>query len=333
MTFALLAVDGGNSKTDVAIVAEDGSVVTRSRGPGSSPHALGLAGSVAVIATTVDSALRDEGGTSPQRPVARFGAFFLAGVDQPDEEVAYRAALLSVGLVGDASVTNDTFAVLHAGTDRDWGVAVVCGAGINASGIAPNGTHGRYQALGELSGDWGGGFAVGMAALGAAIRGNDGRGAPTVLSTVVAEHFSQPSVEAVADAIHRQEIDADRLVELAPVVLESARSHDSVAELIVDRLGDEVAVMATALLSRLGMVGAGADVVLGGGVLQSGDERLLRRVVNRVAAADPSARARPLQHPPLLGAVRAGLRAMGASRDAQERAVAAFEAERVGDPT
>jgi len=332
VSVALLAVDGGNSKTDVALVGDDGSVLHRARGPGSSPHALGVAGSIAVIEATVEVAV-GEAASAALRPIARHGAFFLAGVDQPHEEVAFREALRTHGVVGDASVTNDTFAVLHAGTDREWGVAVVCGAGINASGIAPDGTSGRYQALGELSGDWGGGFAVGLAALGAAIRGNDGRGAPTVLSTAIPEHFRQPTAEAVADAIHRLEIDQARLVELAPVVLESARSHDTVAASIVDRLGDEVAVMATALLSRLGMVGAGADVVLGGGVLQSGDARLLRRVVDRIAAVDPSARARPLQHPPLLGAVRAGLRAMGAPPAAQERAGIAFETAPMGDLT
>ena len=36
-------------------------------------------------------------------------------------------------------VRNDAFALLRSGTDRAWGVAVVCGAGINCVGVGPDG--------------------------------------------------------------------------------------------------------------------------------------------------------------------------------------------------
>ena len=45
----VLAVDGGNSKTDVALVSGDGEVLGVARGPLSSPHHLGLDGCVAVL--------------------------------------------------------------------------------------------------------------------------------------------------------------------------------------------------------------------------------------------------------------------------------------------
>ena len=59
-------------------------------------------------------------------------------------------------------VGNDTYAVLRAGTERGWGVAVVCGAGINASASRPTDAHVRFPALGAITGDWGGGYDVGM---------------------------------------------------------------------------------------------------------------------------------------------------------------------------
>ena len=74
----------------------------------------------------------------------------MAGVDFPDEEQraagggSTRAAGPSAPSVG-----NDTFAVLRAGTDRGWGVAVVCGAGINCVGVAPDGREARFPALGR----------------------------------------------------------------------------------------------------------------------------------------------------------------------------------------
>ena len=42
----VLAVDGGNSKTDVALLNVRGSVLAALRGPGSSPHMLGLEGAL-----------------------------------------------------------------------------------------------------------------------------------------------------------------------------------------------------------------------------------------------------------------------------------------------
>src|SRR4029453_12186400 len=66
---------------------------------------------------------------------------------------------------------NDVFAVLWAGSRRPWGVGVVCGAGMNCVGVAPDGREVRFLAVGELSGDLGGGHGVGVAGGGGAPRG------------------------------------------------------------------------------------------------------------------------------------------------------------------
>ena len=81
----------------------------------------------------------------------------MAGVDFPAEEEVLQERIASLGWAEATSVANDTFAVLRAGTESGWGVAIVCGAGINCVGVAPDGRHVRFAALGELSGDWGGG--------------------------------------------------------------------------------------------------------------------------------------------------------------------------------
>ena len=101
---------------------------------------------------------------------------FLAGVDFPSEEQSLREALEERRIAGHVVVGNDTLALLRAGTERGWGVAVVCGAGINCVGVAPDGRHVRFPALGAITGDWGGGYDVGAAALFAAARCEDGRG-------------------------------------------------------------------------------------------------------------------------------------------------------------
>ena len=77
----------------------------------------------------------------------------LAGVDLNGEEEALHAALSEQPWVVRALVRNDTFALLRSGTDAPAGVAVVCGAGINCVGIAPDGRMARFSALGAIAGD------------------------------------------------------------------------------------------------------------------------------------------------------------------------------------
>ena len=107
-------------------------------------------------------------------------------------------------------VGNDTFAVLRAGTARGWGVAVVCGAGINCVGVAPDGRHARFPALGAITGDWGGGYDVGMAAVYAAARSEDGRGPRTSLERAVPAHFGLETPSELAEAIHTGRIAQSR---------------------------------------------------------------------------------------------------------------------------
>ena len=118
---------------------------------------------------------------------------------------------------------NDTFAVLRAGTDRDWGVGVVCGYGINCSAVAPDGRITRFPAIGPISGDWGGGDDIGEAGrCGTPIRSEDGRGPKTALQATVPAHFGFSDRRQLLEALLHRHIDEDRLAQLAPVVFEAA---------------------------------------------------------------------------------------------------------------
>ena len=188
-----LAVDGGNSKTDLALVRSDGALLAFERGPLGSPHHIGLQGSVRLLADLLAGAVRSAGLAGSDGPVAATAHLMLAGLDFPEEERRFHAAVDGLGWAGRIIVGNDTFAVLRAGTDRGWGVAVTCGTGINCVGIGPDGRHVRFPSLGTITGDWGGGWDLGVAALGAAARSQDGRGPATSLESAVPAHFALPT--------------------------------------------------------------------------------------------------------------------------------------------
>jgi N-acetylglucosamine kinase-like BadF-type ATPase len=314
----VLAVDGGNSKTDLALVRAEGEVLALVRGPQSSPHHLGLDGCLAVLDGLLGDAAAEAGLDLRDGAVAQVGELLLAGVDFPAEEQALYDVVNGRGWARQLTVRNDTFAILRAGTARGWGVAVVCGAGINCVGVAPDGRHARFPSLGAITGDWGGGYDLGLAAVSAAARSEDGRGPRTSLERSVPAHFGLETPAALAEAIHREEIPQRRVIELARLVLAEA-AQDAVAAEIVERLVEEVVALARVALTRLGLEDEPVEVLLGGGLLQSADAEILAAIAAGLAEVGPSIAVRSTQSPAIVGAALLGLDELGAAADAQER--------------
>ena len=317
MSEIVLAVDGGNSKTDLALVEAEGGLLGLVRGPQSSPHHLGLDGCLDVLSSLLDQAVADAG-LRVNGDVADVAELLLAGVDFPAEEEQLEEAVLRRPWARRITVRNDTFAVLRAGTERGWGVAVVCGAGINCVGVTPDGRHARFPSLGAITGDWGGGYDVGLEAVSAAARSEDGRGPKTALEGAVPAHFGVASPIELAEAIHTRRIDQRRVIELAPLVIGLAET-DPVARGIVDRLAAEVVALARVALTRLGLERTPVEVLLGGGLLQTADDGLLETIADALAETGPQITVRSTRSPAIVGAALLGLDALGASRAAQER--------------
>ncbi|WP_406443619.1 ATPase [Streptomyces sp. NBC_00631] len=322
----VVGVDGGNSKTDLVLADTEGRLLSWVRGVGTRPHAEGMATTTERLARLGRRALA-EAGLPATVPVAA-GAYFLANVDRRAQERLARQQLTGLGVAGRIVVCNDTLAVLRAGAPDGWGVAVVSGAGINAAAVHPGGRSARFLSLGDITGDWGGGLAVARAGLGAAVRAGDGRGRTTRLRRDLPAHFGLGSVEAVALAVSTGEIPVTALHGLAPLVFAAAEHGDAVARGIVERLGDEIVAMVTALLRRLRLLRTPTPVVLGGGTLQNGHLLLRDHIGSRLAAEAPFARPRVLDVSPVAGAAAEALVAVDAPADAQRRlreAIAARE--------
>ncbi|WSQ07047.1 ATPase [Streptomyces sp. NBC_01231] len=313
----VVGVDGGNSKTDLVLADTEGRLLSWVRGPGTRPHTEGMEITTERLAHLGRHALAEAG--LPDTTPVSVGAYFLANVDRRAQERLALRQLTRLGVADRTLVRNDTLAVLNAGAPDGWGVAVVSGAGINAAAVHPGGRSARFLSLGDLTGDWGGGLAVARAGLGAAVRAGDGRGPATRLRKTLPGHFGLASVESVALAVSSGDLPVTALHGLAPLVFATAADGDAVARGIVERLGDEIVVMVTALLRRLRLLRTPTPVVLGGGTLQN-DQVLLRDHIRaRLATEAPLARPRVLDVPPIAGALREALLAVGAPAAVQHR--------------
>lgn len=331
---AVLAVDGGNSKADVALVGADGTLLAALRGPTVSHQAVGLEPGMDALDALVRRALTMAGRDPAARPAADLGVYCLAGADFPSDVRLLRGALGRRRLAATDLVLNDTFAALRAGSGRPWGVVVICGAGMNGLGVAPDGRTVRFAALGAISGDRGGGGALAMAGLGAAVRGRDGRGPRTSLERLVPAHFGLRRPGDVTRALYLGRLPEARLGELSTIVFAAAGEGDPVARSIVDELADEAVAWAVAAIRRLHLARRDVPVVLAGGVFSTADVPFLERIRAGVRRVAPAARVEPLSAPPVLGAALLGLDRLDlADRPAVEaRLRAALTAGRLGPP-
>ena len=323
MTAAVLAIDGGNSKTDVCLLSASGQLLGYARGAGSNHQLVGLDAAFSVLAGLVSEAAAEAGldaGTCP----AQHAAVYLAGADFPREVEMLLGRVSLAGWAAEVSLDNDTFALLRAGTSAANRIAVVCGAGINCVGVSAAGDILRFPSVGVISGDWGGGATLGTEALFLAVRAEDGRSQPTALREAIMQHFGTPSVVDVTAALHFGEMPRGRLHELVPVLLRVAALGDGPARALVDRQAEEVFLLVRAAVDRLALRDQPTDVVLGGGVLAARHPLLMEGVSRRLAAYAPRANLLVVDDPPVVGAALLGLDSLGASPDAEIAARAAM---------
>jgi len=294
----VLGIDGGNSKVDVALVGADGELVAAARAPTISHQAVGIDEGMARLDRLVRQVAADAGVELP----VEVAVASLAGADYPEDVELLRTGIQGLGLAREVVVVNDTIGAFRAGATGTWGVALVCGKGINAAAIARDGREARFPGVGDIAGDWGGGGGVGMAALQAAVRGVDGRGPRTSLERVVPAHFGQPDPDSLTRELYFGRIPEIRIAELSPATFAEAATGDVVARSIISRLAAELAGMANSLIRRLDLAELPVEVVLAGGVFRTRHESFYEELYGGIRGVAPQARFIHLTWPPVAGA-------------------------------
>ncbi|HUC57341.1 MAG TPA: BadF/BadG/BcrA/BcrD ATPase family protein [Streptosporangiaceae bacterium] len=327
---AVVAIDGGNSKTDLALVAADGSLLAMDRGPGMPPKLSQV--NVDVIAGLLRDAAATAGAGPSLSGIATATVACVANVDLPEDERQLERMLAAEGWTPTTRVANDTFAVLRAGLDdvpvagasQLWGVGVTCGAGINCAGLAPDGRTAGFLALGQITGDRGGGYSLGFDAQWHAIRAEDGRGPDTVLRRLVPAHFGLSEPSDLAVAVHQGKVGLGRFGELAPLVLSASDEGDEVARALVLQLAEEISLMVIAVVKRLDLASEPVPVILGGGVLAANNPLLISETTARIVAGVRGCTVRVVEAAPVAGAALLGLDAIGAPVEAMARLRSSF---------
>jgi N-acetylglucosamine kinase-like BadF-type ATPase len=303
-----LGVDGGASKTFALAADASGRVL-----------GFGQAGCANHQSHGLDAALAQIGGACQQAlgaSAAHFASFCLAGADLPPDFAMLRPALQALGVAEVFDLRNDTWAAMRAGTSHPWGAVVICGSGINAAVRARDGREFVLPSLGEISGDWGGGGDIAMAAISAMAREWDGRGPPTALTERVLRHFVQPSYAALLELFYAGGLYRRDIRELAPLVFEVALDGDPTAQEIVVRNGTEIGHVAGSLLRRMEMHREPCEVVSGGSIFKGAGPLLMDAATLALHRLAPSAFFTRAKVEPVVGALLLAFELHGRAADA-----------------
>lgn len=302
----VIGIDAGGTKTAAVLVDAGGRLIAKTRAGAANYQAVGSA--------TAHQSIRDALTPLVDRARAEGAkvhavAYGLAGLDRPKDETAFHAIIDRVHPSGvPRVVVNDTYLILRAGTPDGVGVAVVSGTGSNCVGAGPDGARARIGGLGHPLGDFGSGGDIGRDALGAAFRGQDGRGEPTALTGMLMERLG---LERLDDLVDYMMADAEQPVQeknIAPLVLEAAEAGDRVSQRILADAGRELGLSARLVAKQLFGEEAAPTVVLGGSVLQRGRSRFMIDALEaELHTGFPEARTTILAAPPVLGAALLGL--------------------------
>jgi glucosamine kinase len=303
MTFIVIGIDGGGSKTHAIVADDEGRTIAETVGPGSAVRPGQTEHSADVIAEVVRDALAS---CEMTHVTPRALCAGVAGVGRDAERQALWQALVARDLASEVLIHSDFSIALDDAFGDGPGVLLIAGTGSVAFGRSPAGATARCGGWGPVIGDEGSGAWIGRKALSVVTSAADGREPDTALTgailTAAQVNETQDLIAWAAEAAPRQ------LATLAPVVLSVADSGDLRANALVSLAVEELVLHVRALARQLfADERAALPVALSGGLLSRGST-LRKRLEHRLKSAVPGA---SVQSEPVVaarGAVRAALR-------------------------
>lgn len=321
MKRAVLAIDGGNTKSVAVVATTEGTVLG---------HGLGGCGDI-YGAPTEEDAMRTlaavavsalaEARVAPAKVGAMVAS--VAGADWPEDfELFERELVRRIGLACPTLVLNDGLGPLRLGDPSGVGVAIVLGTGVAIGARGPAGK------------TWNASFwlpfsmtTLGQRALQAVYRWELGLAPSSALTDRLLNYFGVADVEDLLHGFTQRagRFPPDSKQEAGVLLLEQDAAGDEVARNIVDSYAAELAEYALVASRRAGL-GRRFPLVLTGGVLQNRASSLAGRIAAHVRKGAEGAEPVLPAVAPVAGSVLEAIALSGngpVSRELQQRVLVA----------
>lgn len=264
----VIGIDGGGTHMRAVIADESGRELARAESEGA---VVGVDPTNVVVqrVTRAARAAAERAGTGLPARAMWAG---LAGAGREEGRVDVARGLGAERLAESVVVGPDVEAAFQDAFGTGPGILLIAGTGSIAWARDPRGAVVRVGGWGERLGDEGSGFAIGMVALRAVARAEDGRGPRTVLADAVLDHLSLAAPDGLLAWISTAS--KGDVAALVPLVAAAAAAGDQVASVIVREAAAELVVHVDAALERTAPWPDRPEVILCGGLL--GDDGSLR---------------------------------------------------------
>ncbi|WP_438348507.1 N-acetylglucosamine kinase [Paenibacillus sp. FA6] len=218
-------LDGGGTKTAVAVADENGSVVhTFTSGAinynGQDEDSIRL--SFQEIFATI---ARVCGGLDHCVQIC-IGA---AGVSNPTVITRLDVNVRECGYQGGLVITGDHETALYGAQEHLHGIILIAGTGSICYGRNEKGLSHRTGGLGHLIDDEGSGYSIGRDILTAMVQANDGRLPPTEMTRMVYKQLSMETVQQIVGFVYDQSTNKKDIAALAPILTDACALGDQVA--------------------------------------------------------------------------------------------------------
>jgi len=301
----LLGVDGGGTETVACVADVSGAILGRGVAGASNHLRVGTQAAAEAISQAAEAALREANEARGNIAAAYLG---LAGVGREADWKPMNEELQRLDLCRETVLDIDPATALAGATSCEPGLIVIAGTGAIAFGVDQSGRRVRCDGWGPLLGDCGSGHWIGRRALGAALRGYDGRGPQTALLPLVLEHFGAPDVDSLVTKVYAEPLTTSAIAAIARITADAAASGDGVAADILSEAGQHLAESAASVMQQLGL--QEPSIAYSGGVFEIG-QLVLGPFCRAVAEYSPGPFVTSPKYPPVVGAIMLAARHCG----------------------
>lgn len=259
----IIGVDGGGTKTEMAVFDELGHILYHKIGPGLIDY-LSAMRYEKILKDLFDDVKRHLKITSSDIELVVLG---LSGADTKDDFDELNQTCKHIFNDISFQVINDAWIIMRSGLKTLYGAVAIAGTGTNAAAIKSANEKAILRSLSYMTGTFGGGLDIARESLYYAFRSNELTYKKTMLEIRIARLFGYDKIEDLLPMLYPKNVmKKDDYAKITALTFACAKERDEVAIKILRHAGTICGEQTAGVIKQLNMQHHEIPVVMGGRV-------------------------------------------------------------------
>lgn len=262
----IFAVDGGGTKTHLALFDLIGNLIYEVILEGSNHQSLGGKCYQDVIRRGLNLSLEH---AKIKREDIVFSFLGLSGADLPGDYELLTKSTQEVLLDIPFQIENDAWIIFRSAVDKPYGAVAIAGTGTNSAAINKDGKKAILNSLGFMFGTYGGGLEIAREAMHYAFRAKELSYRDTRLKTEIPKLFHYANLDEMIHVLYpKMSIHRSEFGKITGLVHQLAYEGDQVSKEILYKNGYTIGEQTCGPIKQVGMQNETFPVVYGGRVFK-----------------------------------------------------------------